>query len=102
VVLGAPERFAELVGGHGVVFAGVDDVPLRVLDRGSAVGDVAAGGLRAKLALMRRMPAMFTRVLEDCWRIASAGPGAGADVIVHNGQIMTGQHIAEKLGVPDG
>jgi sterol 3beta-glucosyltransferase len=50
--------------------------------------------------LMRRLPAMFTRVLEDCWRIASAGPGADADVIVHNGQIMAGQHIAEKLDVP--
>ncbi|GIE99414.1 glycosyltransferase [Paractinoplanes rishiriensis] len=99
-VLGAPERFADVVGGRGVDFAGVDDGPLRLLDDASAVGGVAAGGVRAKLALMRRMPAMFTRVLEDCWRIASAGPGAGADVIVHNGQVMAGQHVAEKLGVP--
>lgn len=99
-VLGAPERFADLVTDHGVVFAGVDDGPLRVLDSESAVGEVAAGGLRARLALMRRMPAMFTRVLEDCWQVASAGPGVGADVIVHNGQVMAGQHVAEKLGVP--
>ena len=99
-VLGAPERFADLVTEHGVVFAGMDDGPLRVLDSGSAVGEVAAGGLRAKVALMRRMPTMFTRVFEDCWQIASSGLGAGADVIVHNGQIMSGQHVAEKLGVP--
>ncbi|GAA0526608.1 glycosyltransferase [Paractinoplanes ferrugineus] len=99
-VLGAPKRFAELVAGQGVVFAEVDDGPLRVLDGGSAVGDVASGGMGAKLALMRQMPAMFTRVLDDCWRLASTGPGRGADVIVHNGQVLAGQHVAEKLDVP--
>ncbi|MEV6487609.1 glycosyltransferase [Actinoplanes sp. NPDC051633] len=99
-VVAAPERFADLIGGQGVSFAGVDDGPLRVLDSGSAVGDVAIGGLWAKAALMRRLPAMFSRVLDDSWRVASTGLGAGADVIVHNGQIMAGQHVAEKLGVP--
>ncbi|MEV6493308.1 glycosyltransferase, partial [Actinoplanes sp. NPDC051633] len=99
-VVAAPERFADLIAGQGVSFAGVDDGPLRVLDSGSAVGDVATGGLRAKAALMRRLPAMFTRVLDDSWQLASTGSGAGADLIVHNGQIMAGQHVAEKLGVP--
>ena len=99
-VVAAPERFADLIAGQGVTFVGVDDGPMRVLDSGSAVGDVAAGGLLAKVALMRRLPAMFTRVLDDCWQVASTGLGAGADLIVHNGQIMAGQHIAEKLGVP--
>jgi sterol 3beta-glucosyltransferase len=99
-VVAAPERFAELTAGQGVTFEGVDDGPLRVLDSGSAAGDVAAGGLLAKVALMRRLPAMFTRVLDDCWRVASTGLGAGADLIVHNGQIMAGQHVAEKVGVP--
>jgi sterol 3beta-glucosyltransferase len=99
-VLGAPKRFADLVTQHGVLFEGLDDGPLRVLDSESAVGEVVTGGARAKLALMRRMPAMFARVFEDCWRIASTGPGAGADLVVHNGQIMAGQHVAEKLGVP--
>ncbi len=100
VVLGAPERFADLITEHGVAFADIDDGPLRVLDSSATVGEVATGGLRAKAALLRRMPAMFTRVFEDCWRIASAGPGTGAAVIVHNGQITTGPHVAEKLGVP--
>lgn len=99
-VLAAPDRFDGLVTGLGVPFAGLDDGPLQILDAGSAVGDVAAGGMRAKLALMRRMPAMFSRVLQDCWQVASAGPGAGADVIVHNGQVIAGHHVAEKLGVP--
>ena len=99
-VLGAPARFAELVTGQGVTFARVDDGPLQVLDDQSAVSDVASGGMWAKLALMRRMPAMFTRVLDDCWQMASAGPGRGADLIVHNGQVMAGQHVAEKLSVP--
>ncbi|WP_308016552.1 glycosyltransferase [Jidongwangia harbinensis] len=99
-VVGAPTRFAELVTGQGVQYAGMDDGPLHLLDGDSAVGDVAYGGLRAKLALMRRMPAMFTRVLEDCWQVASAGPGRAADLIVHNGQVIAGQHVAEKLGVP--
>ncbi|RSM70846.1 glycosyltransferase [Actinoplanes sp. ATCC 53533] len=99
-VVAAPVRFADLITGQGVAFAGVDDGPLRVLDSESTVGDVAAGGLRAKAALMRRLPAMFTRVLDDCWQVASTGLGVGADLIVHNGQIMAGQHIAEKLGVP--
>lgn len=73
---------------------------MRVLDSGSAVGDMAIGSLRAKATLMRRLPAMFTRVLDDSWQVASTGSGTGADLIVHNGQIMAGQHVAEKLGVP--
>jgi sterol 3beta-glucosyltransferase len=99
-VLAAPERFADLVTGHGVAFARVDDGPLRVVDSSSTVADVAAGGIRAKFTLMRRMRAMVTAVLDDCWQVASTGAGAGADLIVHNGQIMAGPHIAEKLGVP--
>ena len=100
VVVAAPQRFAGLVTGNGVQFAALDDGPLRVLDAGSVVGDVAAGGMRAKVGLMRQLPAMFTRVLDDCWQVASTGAGAGADVIVHNGQVIAGQHVAEKLGVP--
>ena len=46
------------------------------------------------------MPAMFTQVLADCWAVASDGAGAGADVVVHNGQIIAGQHVAEKRGIP--
>jgi sterol 3beta-glucosyltransferase len=99
-VVAAPARFDDLVTSRGVPFAGLDDGPLQLLDAGSAIGDVATGGVRAKLALMRRMPAMFSRVLLDCWQVASAGPGAGADLIVHNGQVIAGQHVAEKLGVP--
>ncbi|MEU4160442.1 glycosyltransferase [Actinoplanes sp. NPDC026670] len=98
-VVAAPARFADLFADRGLAFAVIDDGPLRVLDT-SAVGDVATGGLRAKVALMRQMPAMFTRVLDDCWQVASTGPGAGADVIVHNGQVIAGQHVAELLGIP--
>ena len=46
------------------------------------------------------MPHMFDQLLIDCWRVASHGAGAGAHVIVHNGQILAGQHVAEALGVP--
>jgi sterol 3beta-glucosyltransferase len=98
VVVAAPERLAGTVTGNGVDFAALDDGPLRVLDAGSTVGEIATGGVRAKLALMRRLPAMFTRVLDDCWEVASTGAGAGAQVIVHNGQVIAGQHVAEKLG----
>lgn len=100
VVVAAPERFRSLATAAGAEFSSVDDGPLRVLDAGSVVGDVAAGGIRAKLALMRSMPAMFTRLLDDCWEAASTGAGAGADVVVHNGQVIAGQHVAEKLVVP--
>jgi sterol 3beta-glucosyltransferase len=100
VVVAAPERFRSLTEGPGVEFSSVDDGPLRVLEDPSAVGDVAGGGLRAKAALMRSMPAMFGRLLDDCWQVASTGAGAGADVVVHNGQVIAGQHVAEKLGVP--
>ena len=95
-VVAAPQRFAALAAAHTVPFVALDDGPLRVLDAGSAVGDVADGGLRAKAALMRRLPEMFGRVLDDCWQAASGG----ADLIVHNGQVIAGQHVAEKLGVP--
>jgi sterol 3beta-glucosyltransferase len=99
-VLAAPHRFAEFVTSRGVRFAGVDDGPLRLMDEASVVGDVAERGLRAKLALARRMPAMFTTVLEDCWTVATDGPGRDADLIVHNGQIIAGQHVAEGLAKP--
>ena len=105
-VLAAPHRFAEFVRGRGVCFAGVDDGPLRLMDHhraaddGSVVEDVATGGLGKKLALAKQMPALFTRTLEDCWTVATDGAGAGADLVVHNGQIIAGQHVAERLGRP--
>lgn len=100
-VLAAPHRFDEFVGGHGVEFAGIDDGPLRLMDEGATVvGDVATGGLGKKLALAKQMPAMFTRTLKDCWTVAADGPGADADVVVHNGQVIAGQHVAERLGRP--
>lgn len=107
-VLAAPRRFDGFVRERGVRFAGIDDGPMRLMDRGtdpgsssgSVVGDVAAGGLSAKLALAKQLPAMFTTVLDDCWSVAADGAGAGADVLVHNGQVLAGQHVAEKLGIP--
>ncbi len=52
----APHRFAELAAAQAVPLSGIDDGPLRVLDAGSAVGDVDEGGIRAKVALIRRFP----------------------------------------------
>lgn len=100
VVLAAPQRFAGFVAGHGVPFAGVDDGPMRLMDDPARVGAMIEGGMGARLRQIRTMPAMFTQVLADCWDVASHGVGAGADVVVHNGQIIAGQHVAEKLGIP--
>lgn len=100
VVLTAPERFAGFVAGHGVSFAGVDDGPMRLMDDPAVAGAVIEGGMRARLRQARTMPAMFTQLLADCWDVASDGAGGGADVVVHNGQIIAGQHVAEKLGIP--
>ena len=100
VVLTAPQRFAGFAAGHGVPFAGVDDGPMRLMDDPAMAGAVIEGGARARLRQVRTMPAMFTQVLADCWAVASHGAGAGADVVVHNGQIIAGQHVAEKLGIP--
>ena len=100
VVLTAPQRFAGFAAGHGVPFAGVDDGPMRLMDDPAMAGSVIEGGARARLQQVRTMPAMFTQVLADCWAVASDGAGAGADVVVHNGQIIAGQHVAEKLGIP--
>jgi sterol 3beta-glucosyltransferase len=99
VVLAAPQRFSGFVAGHGVPFAGMDDGPMRLMDDPAAAA-VIEGGMRARLHQVRTMPAMFTRVLTDCWAIASHGEGAGSDVVVHNGQSLAGQHVAEKLGIP--
>ena len=100
VVLTAPQRFAGFAAGQGVPFAGVDDGPMRLMDDPAMAGAVIEGGARARLQQVRTMPAMFTQVLADCWAVASDGAGAGADVVVHNGQIIAGQHVAEKLGIP--
>ena len=100
VVLAAPHRFAGFAAGHGVPFAGVDDGPMRLMDDPASAGALIEGGIRVRLRQARTMPAMFTQVLADCWSVASHGAGAGADAVVHNGQIIAGQHVAEALGVP--
>lgn len=99
-VLAAPRRFRSWVESEGVRLGELDDGPLEQMDIGTAVADVAGKGLAAKVALSRRMPQMFERVLEDAWRVACDGEGAGADVVVHNGQVMAGPHVAEALDVP--
>jgi sterol 3beta-glucosyltransferase len=38
--------------------------------------------------------------IDDCWSVAAEGPGAGADILVDNGQVVVGQHVTEKLGIP--
>ncbi|MBO0609272.1 glycosyltransferase [Myceligenerans salitolerans] len=95
-LLVAPHRFAGFAESHGVPFAGVDDGPMRLLD-GDRAGELLEGGIRSRLELMPRMAAMFTKVLEDSWKVAR---DAGADLVVHNGQIVAGQHVAEALRIP--
>jgi sterol 3beta-glucosyltransferase len=97
-LLVAPRMFGDFARAHDVPFAAIADGPMALMQNGSAVGDVADGGLRAKLALARQMPALFTDVLRDCWTIAAAQ--SEVDLIVHNGQVVAGPHVAEKLGVP--
>lgn len=99
-VLCAPHRFAEFVTRNGVTFAGVDDGPLHQLDTPAEAGEAFGGGLRTRLRQIRAMPSMFDQVLTDSWNVAARGAGAGADVVVHNGQIIAGQHVAEALGIP--
>jgi sterol 3beta-glucosyltransferase len=95
-VVAAPHRFAGFAAAHGVSFAGVDDGPMALMD-GADAGALLDGGIGSRLKLMRTMPAMFTRVLQDSWTVARA---ADADVVIHNGQIIAGQHVAEALGIP--
>lgn len=95
-VLVAPHRFAGFAATHGVPFAGVDDGPMRLLD-GDGAGELLEGGIRSRLELVPRMAALFTQVLEDSWTVARE---AGADLVVHNGQIVAGQHVAEALRIP--
>lgn len=99
-VLAAPHRFADLATGNRVTFAGVDDGPLRQLDTPAEAGEAFGGGLRTRLRQIREMPSMFAQVLADSWQVAAHGAGAGADVVIHNGQIIAGQHVAEALGIP--
>jgi sterol 3beta-glucosyltransferase len=68
---------------------------MRLMDDPAEAGAVIGGGLRSRLALARTMPGMFSQVLAD-WAVACDG----ADVVVHNGQILAAQHVAEALGVP--
>jgi sterol 3beta-glucosyltransferase len=98
-VLAAPEMFGSLVTGHGVRFAALDDGPMRLIGT-SGVHEAMEGGVRARAALARRLPKLFGALFEDAWTVASRGEGAGADLVVHNGQVLAGQHVAEGLGVP--
>lgn len=98
-VLAAPELFEAFVTGYGVRFAALDDGPMRLMDT-SGVREAMQGGVRARVALARQMPKLFGGLLEDAWAVASRGAGTGAEVVVHNGQVLAGQHVAEKLGVP--
>ena len=38
--------------------------------------------------------------IDDGWSVAAQGPGVGADILVHNGQVVVGQDVAEKLRIP--
>ena len=98
-VLAAPRMFEKFVTGHGARFAAVDDGPMRLVGTAGA-REAMQGGVRARAALARRLPKMFGAFFEDAWAVASGGAGAGADLLVHNGQALAGQHVAEKLGVP--
>ncbi|MEJ3655105.1 glycosyltransferase [Actinomycetes bacterium KLBMP 9759] len=99
-VLAAPARFAPLAAAHDITFATVDDGPLRLMNGTGGVGDTVTRGIRGKLAMAKAMPATFGAVLDDAAAIATTGPGAGAEVIVHNGQIIAAPHLGEVLGVP--
>lgn len=99
-VMCAPHRFAELVSGNGATFAGVDDGPMRQLASPAEAAEAFGGGVRARVRQIRSMPSMFDQVLADSWQVAAKGAGAGADVVIHNGQILAGQHVAEALGIP--
>lgn len=99
-VVAAPARFAPLACAHGVTFATVDDGPLRLMNGPGGVGDTVARGLRGKLAMAKAMPGSFGAVLDDAAEVATTGAGAGADIILHNGQIIAAPHLGEKLGVP--
>src|SRR5690625_776932 len=94
-----PHRFEDFVVGRGVEFSGVDDGPMHQMDSAAGAGEAIQGGARARVRQVRQMPVMFEQVLADCWRVAS-GAGADADLVIHNGQVLAGQHIAEALGVP--
>ena len=98
-VLAAPEMFGAFVTGNGVKFAALDDGPMRLVGT-SGAREAMEGGVRARVALARRLPKMFGALFEDAWAVASEGAGAGAGVVVHNGQVLAGQHVAEALGVP--
>ncbi|MDN5859177.1 MAG: FAD-dependent monooxygenase [Pseudonocardia sp.] len=99
-VLAAPERFAALATAHGITFATIDDRPLRLINGTGGVGDTVARGIRGELAVARAMPSSFGAVLDDAAMVAIDDAGAGADVIVQNGQIIAAPHLGEQLGVP--
>lgn len=97
VTLAAPSRYASLVGAAGVNFGPIDDGPLAQLDLGATIGAVSDNGFAAKARLARQLPAMFSIVFQDAWRVADE---LAPDVVVHNGQVLAGPTIAERLGVP--
>ena len=99
-VLAAPVRFAPLAAAHDITFATIDDGPLRLMNGTGGVGDTVTRGIRGKVAMAKAMPATFGAVLDDAAAVATTGAGAGAEVIVHNGQIIAAPHLGEKLGVP--
>lgn len=99
VLLAAPARFAGLAAAHEIPFATVDDGPLALMNGTGGVGDTVNRGVRGKIAMARAMPAAFGQIIDDAATIAT-GPGADAEVIVHNGQIIAAPHLAEKLDIP--
>ena len=99
-VVCGPHRFKNFVVGHGIRFAGVDDGPMRQLDSPAEASNVQSGwgsGAAAPGAV-------------DAWDVQPGpdrllagrlgGCGVGTQAIVHNGQILAGQHLGEALGVP--
>lgn len=94
--LAVPRKEAQRIREAGIPVHELDDGPLAIQEQ--LAGTVAESHTPlAKLRLARQLPTTFGQVVRDAW---DAADRVRPDVLVHNGQVMAGVSVAEKLGVP--
>jgi sterol 3beta-glucosyltransferase len=94
VTLAAPAMFEAMVREHGLRFAPLNDEVLKLKD--SAAGKDLMEGKANRAALSKQVAPMLLKLLDDSWAAAQGG----TDVVIFHPKVMSGAHIAEKLGVP--
>ena len=102
VTICTSERFRPFVEDHGLAYGYMSNALLDLMD--SQAGRQAMeetvgvfGFIKTTIKLLRQAKSINRSLIEDSWKAAEA---AQPDLIIYHPKVLSGVHLAEKLGVP--